>query len=295
MELRNLIGFVAVANHLHFSRAAEQLHLAQPALSQQIATLEKELGVKLFHRSTRSVTLSEAGARLLPVAKRIVEDVETARLIVHADDGVVGKIALGFAGMTANNVIPQLTRSVKAAHPGIRIALNGQMYSGEVAQYVVEGELDLGLVKLPVRNQQLGSYVVDSEQFVAVLPPEHLLAWRAEIDLEDLRDSPFVTFPGTGGSSVRLAQFRLTREAGFAPHVVQEAEDALTIMHLVAAGIGVTLMPQTVASMHQLGVAVIPLSGDHPPIESALVWRRNDKSVALRAVLEIARSIAPAS
>lgn len=293
MELRNLIGFVAVAHHLHFSRAAEQLHMAQPALSQQIAVLEKELGVKLFHRSTRSVTLSEAGTRLLPIATRIVDDVETARLIVHADDGIVGKISLGFAGVTANNLIPQLTRAVRDSHPGVQISLRGQMYSGEVAQRVVSGELDLGLVKLPIRHPQLETRVVDAENLVAVLPPEHPLAGSERIDLADLAQTPFVTFPGTGGSSVRVTLFRLARDAGFTPHIEQEAEDALTIMHLVAAGIGVTLMPQTVATMHRHGVVCIPLSGAQPPIESALAWRRNDKSIALRAVLDVARSSIP--
>lgn len=295
MELRNLTGFVAVATHLHFSRAAEQLQMAQPALSQQISALEKELGVKLFHRNTRTVTLSPAGARLLPIATRILDDVETAKLLVHAEDGVVGKIALGFAGVTTTNFIPELARSVRHAHPGVQIALHGQMYSGEVSQRVLAGELDLGLVRMPIQHPQLETHVVDTERLVAVLPPEHPLADQHTIDISALADSQFVTFLGTGGSSVRNTMFRLAREAGFAPHIVQEAEDALTIMQLVAAGVGVTLMPATVATMHQHGVRLVPLSDDVPPLESALTWRRNDKSIALRATLEIAKTIAQPS
>lgn len=290
VELRHLAGFVGVATHLHFGRAAAQLHIAQPALSQQVAALEKELGVTLFQRSTRSVSLTQAGEQLLPVALRILDDVETAKLVVQAPDGVVGRVSLGFAGASAHNVVPQVTRAVRAAYPGIRLSLLGQMYSGEVIHRVDSRKMDLGLVRLPVKHSQIETFVVQLESLIAALPSDHPLAEKDSIDVADLADSPFVTFPGTGGSSVRDALIRVTHEAGFTPRIVQEAPDSLTILDLVAAGVGVTITVSSVLHLRRSGVVCKPLRGALPRIESALAWRRDNESPALRAVIEVARA-----
>lgn len=288
MEIRHLTGFVAVASHLHFGRAAAQLHIAQPALSQQIATLERELGVKLFRRSTRSVTITQEGERLLPVALRILDDVESAKLVVRAGNGVIGSVVVGFA--RAHDIVPRLTRLVRAQHPGIRLSLFGHMFAGEVVNQLNSRQIDLGIVRLPIKHPQIEHYVVQHESLVAVLPQDHRLADAEDVAIADLADDPFVTFPASRGSSLREIGVRYAIAAGFNPMVAQEAPDSLTILDLIAAGVGVTLTVSSVAHLHRSGIVVKPVRDELPPVETALVWRRDNESAALRAVLTLARN-----
>lgn len=295
MELRHINGFVAVAQELHFGRAAARLHIAQPALSQQIAALEKSLGVTLFDRSTRSVRLSSAGERFLPLAQRILLDVETAMRAVKSGGDLVGRVSIGFAGVSAHVVLPHLARAVRAQHPGIDLRLIGQVYSGEAANRVAEGSIDLGLVRLPLNRPGLTSYTLQKERLVAAVPRDHRLAKRKRVALEELAQEPFVAFPGMGGSAMRAALERAMQDVGCIPHIVQEAPDSLTILDLVAAGVGVTLTVSSVQSRQRSSseVVFIPLRGGGPIIESAITWREDNDSPALMAVLEVMKAAIP--
>lgn len=294
MELRHLAGFIATAEELHFGRAAARLHMAQPALSQQIRLLEKELGVELFHRNTRSVTLSDGGKALLGPAKQVMADVDLARRsAILGNSEIVGRVVVGFAGASSRNVLPLLARAVRAEQPGIELVLQGQTYGGAAIAEVAAGSLDIGFARLPANNQSVATRIYEYERLVAALPSDHPLAGREKIRVADLASEPFVTFPGTQGSGVRNALIHAAMGAGFTPRIMQEAPDSYTILGLVAAGVGVTLTVSSVQHIDTPGLVYRELEDDLPQLAVVLAWRKDDASAATRAVLEIAERLLP--
>ncbi|MFE9814590.1 LysR family transcriptional regulator [Streptomyces sp. NBC_00236] len=294
MELRHLFAFVAVAEELHFGRAAKRLQMAQPPLSQQIRQLEKELGVQLFERNTRSVRLTSAGESFLQPVRTVIEDLDTAvRAVKAAGRGEYGRVSIGFAGASSHETLPRLTRAVRAAHPAIELVMTGQTYANVALARVADGSLDLGFVRLPVTQPGVTFRVIDEEELVCALPSDHPLAARDSVPLEVLAGEPFVSFPANTGSTVRDAMVGACEAAGFNPRVVQEAPDSYTILALVAAGVGVTLTVTSVQHIQQSGLVYRPLAG--PPIrrQAALAWRADNPSAALHAVLAVAEDALP--
>lgn len=294
VELRHLFAFVAVAEELHFGRAAKRLQMAQPPLSQQIRQLEKELGVQLFERNTRSVRLTSAGESFLQPVRTVIEDLDTAvRAAKAAGRGEYGRVSIGFAGASSHETLPRLTRAVRAAHPAIELVMTGQTYANVALARVADGSLDLGFVRLPVTQPGVTFRVIDEEELVCALPSDHPLAARESVPLEVLAGEPFVSFPANTGSTVRDAMVGACEAAGFNPRVVQEAPDSYTILALVAAGVGVTLTVTSVQHIQQSGLVYRPLAG--PPIrrQAALAWRADNPSAALRAVLAVAEDALP--
>lgn len=294
MELRHLFAFVAVAEELHFGRAAKRLQMAQPPLSQQIRRLEKELGVQLFERNTRSVRLTSAGESFLQPVRTVIDDLDTAvRAARAAGRGEYGRVSIGFAGASSHETLPRLTRAVRAAHPGIELVMTGQTYANVALARVADGSLDLGFVRLPVTQPGVTFRVIDEEELVCALPSDHPLAARDSVPIEVLAGEPFVAFPANTGSTVRDAMVGACEAAGFNPRVVQEAPDSYTILALVAAGVGVTLTVTSVQHIQQSGLVYRPLAG--PPIrrQAALAWRADNPSAALRAVLAVAEDALP--
>lgn len=294
MELRHLFAFVAVAEELHFGRAAKRLQMAQPPLSQQIRQLEKELGVQLFERNTRSVRLTSAGESFLQPVRTVIEDLDTAvRAAKAAGRGEYGRVSIGFAGASSHETLPRLTRAVRAAHPAIELVMTGQTYANVALARVADGSLDLGFVRLPVTQPGVTFRVIDEEELVCALPSDHPLAARDSVLLEVLAGEPFVSFPANTGSTVRDAMVGACEAAGFNPRVVQEAPDSYTILALVAAGVGVTLTVTSVQHIQQSGLVYRPLAG--PPIrrQAALAWRADNPSAALHAVLAVAEDALP--
>ncbi|MBF6179508.1 LysR family transcriptional regulator [Nocardia otitidiscaviarum] len=294
MEFRHVAGFLAVAEELHFGRAAERLHMAQPPLSQQIRALERELGVQLFERNTRSVRLTAAGTAFLPYARRVLDELEAARFAARAGGrGEVGRVSIAFTGPSSREEIPALTRAVRAAHPGIELRLESGYYAGATVAAIADREIDLGFVRMPVRRAGVRTRVYKYERLVAVLPIDHRLADAPDIEVADLADDPFVSLPGARGSTVREHIVAAAFQAGFAPRIVQEAGDTYTLLDLVAAGVGVTLTVSSVRHIRSPGMVYKELRGERPPIEAALAWREDNASPALRAVLRIADEVFP--
>lgn len=294
MELRHLSAFVAVAEELHFGRAAKRLQMAQPPLSQQIRRLEKELGVQLFERNTRSVRLTSAGEAFLQPVRTVLDDLDTAvRAARAAGLGEYGRVSIGFAGASSHETLPRLTRAVRAAHPAIELVMTGQTYANVALARVADGSLDLGFVRLPVTQPGVAYRVIDEEELVCALPSDHPLAAGESVPLDVLAGEPFVSFPANTGSTVRDAMVGACEAAGFNPRVVQEAPDSYTILALVAAGVGVTLTVTSVQHIQQNGLVYRPLAG--PPIrrQAALAWRTDNPSAALRAVLAVAETALP--
>ncbi|MDT0440682.1 LysR family transcriptional regulator, partial [Streptomyces doudnae] len=179
MELRHLKAFLAVAEELHFGRAAKRLQMAQPPLSQQIRQLEKELGVQLFRRNTRSVRLTSAGESFLEPVRTVLEDLDTAvRAARSAGKGEYGRVTIGFAGASTHETLPRLTRAVRAAHPGLELVMTGQTYANTALSRVADGSLDLGFVRLPVTRPGVAHRVIDEEELICALPSDHPLARR---------------------------------------------------------------------------------------------------------------------
>ncbi|MHC5702438.1 LysR family transcriptional regulator [Streptomyces tirandamycinicus] len=294
MELRHLTAFLAVAEELHFGRAARRLQMAQPPLSQQIRQLEKELGVQLFERNTRSVRLTSAGQAFLRPVRTVLEDVGIAvRVARAAGRGEYGRVTVGFAGASSHEALPRLTRAVRAAHPGIELVLEGQTYANAALTRVVEGKLDVGFVRLPVTHPGLETRVIYEEELLCALPSDHRLTQRTRIPVEALAEEPFVGFPANAGSSLRDLMAATCERAGFTPRMTQEAPDSHTILALVAAGVGVTLTLTSCQHIQQTGLVYRPLAGDPIRLRAALAWRRDNPSAALRAVLAVAETALP--
>lgn len=293
MELRHLSAFVAVAEELHFGRAAERLHIAQSPLSQQIRLLERDLGVKLFDRTTRSVRLTAAGQSLLEPARHLLAEASVVRRTVQAaHHGEVGRVTVGFAGASSYAALPLLTRAVGSELPGIELVLEGQAYTGEAMGRITDGTLDLGFVALPVRRG-VSARVVRMERLTLALPDSHPLAERSEVRFEDLAKERFVTFPVARGSAVREAMVQACHEAGFAPRIVQEAPDSYNLLALVGAGMGVAIVVRSARNIHLEHVVFRDLVGDVPVLPIALAWRAGNRSAALAAVLRVAERVLP--
>lgn len=294
MELRHLNAFLAVAEELHFGRAAKRLQMAQPPLSQQIRQLERELGVQLFRRNTRSVRLTSAGESFLEPVRTVLDDLDTAvRAARSAGRGEYGRVTIGFAGASSHETLPQLTRAVRAAHPGLELVMTGQTYANTALSRVADGSLDLGFVRLPVTRPGVAHRVIDEEELVCALPSDHPLARRGTVPLDVLVGEPFVSFPANSGSTVRDAMTEACESAGFTPRVVQEAPDSYTILALVAAGVGVTLTVTSVQHIQQNGLVYRPIAGPPIRLRAALAWRSDNPSAALRAVLAVAEEALP--
>jgi DNA-binding transcriptional LysR family regulator len=283
---------VAVAEELHFGRAAARLHLAQPALSQQIHQVEQELGVSLFHRTTRHVGLTDAGKQLLRDATRILEEVEQAiEAARRAQGGELGRLVLGFVGSAASDVLPRVLRAYREQRPAVEVALR-EMDSAEGLAALAAGRIDAALLRPPVVDPALAHAVIRREPFVVALPQQHPLAAQPRIALADLAGEAFILFPRNWGSGVYDRVIAHCDQAGFSPRVVQEATEMSTIAGLVAAGIGISLVPASIALLRTAGVVYRTLDAGALTAEMAVAWRRDDTSAVLATFLEVARQAA---
>jgi DNA-binding transcriptional LysR family regulator len=288
MELRHLRYFVAVAEETSFTRAAQRLHVAQPALSVQIRRLEQDLGVELFDRSRRTIRLTEAGALLLTEARRILALVdETVDVVRRTDAGAVGSLSIGFVPSAANAALPPILRRFAAGHPGVVLHLR-EMAPDDLVRSLHEGRLDVCFLYLPFDDPSLEHTVVSREPFVAALPEGHPLAARKTIHVRALRDESFILPARHGMPGLHAQVVEICASAGFTPDAVQESVWLVqTIVGLVAAEVGVALVPSSAEALSRRGVAYRPLRG-HTPHEVALaaLWRRQDRPAVLRAFVE---------
>jgi len=287
VELRHLRYFVAVAEELHFGRAAVRLHIAQPPLSQQIRHLEEELGVTLLSRTNRRVELTNAGRVFLVEARRTIDQAAHAmRMAQRAHRGQAGRLVIGFVVSTV--VLPDVLRVFRARQPGVDLGLH-QLTSARQVVALREGRLDVGFVRLPLVAPDLQTEVAYQEPIVIVTAKEHPVARRRRVSLAMLGGEPFILWPRSEGAGFHDQVIGLCRAAGFSPHVVQEATEMQTIINLVAAGIGVSLVPRSVAHPRRSDVAIHPLRGATAQARLAIVWRRGDDSPVMAAFLDAVR------
>lgn len=293
MELRHIEAFIAVAEELHFGRAAARLHTTQPPLSRQIRQLERTLGVNLLNRTTRQVALTPVGAAFLPAAYAIMRAVdEAAAVAAAAAGGEAGTVRIGMAGVGSIARLPELVKRLNAEKPGIELAVMGQVYSPAGFDMVADGRLDLAFVRLPAVREGVATRVVFDEELVLAVAKDHPLAGRESVELAALAGEPFIAFPPGGVSSLRGVMVDACVEAGFTPRIVQSAPETGVIMAMVAAGLGVTLTVSPVAEL--VGdVGFVRLAGKPRKTWEAIAWRSGGVSPATEAVLRIAEDVLP--
>lgn len=290
IELRHLRYFVAVAEELHFGRAAKRLHLAQPPLSQQIRRLEEMLGYPLFTRTSRQVKLTSAGELFLDRARstlrKVQEDVEIAR---SAGRGELGFLSVGFIGTGMLTSLPAMLGHYRRRHPRLNLQLR-ESYTAGVVQALLQGTVDVGFLRDSGFIEGLQIETLFSEPFISVLPKGHRLAKRETFSAAELRNEPFVFFSPMVGSRAHQKTVSICEEHGFRPHVVQEAPQWLTILRLVGAGLGVTIAPACVQQIAARDVVCRRLRKTAVRSDIELAYRAGEERSIVKAFCAIARS-----
>jgi DNA-binding transcriptional LysR family regulator len=291
-ELRQLRHFVAVAERLHFGRAAAALHISQPPLSRSIRDLEARVGATLLARTRRRVELTPEGARFLEDAKRLLQQLDQAVLEVgRMAAGESGRLRLGFVSLADYGVLPGLLKAYKAARPRVALALR-EMLSPEQASALAAGELDFGLLLPPVTGE-LEHLVVQRERFLAALPARHRLARASgRLAVRELAGESFVMAPRDIAPRLHDLVAGLAARAGFVPRVAQEAIQMQTVVSLVSSGLGVALVPASLANLGRRGVIYREIADAHPRLDLWLAWRRGALGAAGRDLVLHARRIA---
>jgi len=288
MELRSLRYFLAVADELHFSRAAARLHVAQSALSAQVKQLESEVGLVLFDRTTRHVELTAAGHRFRVHALRITDAATQAQEDMRAiKQGLVGRVSVGFVGTATYDVLPHVARRVHDELPEVELVLRGELLSPDLYVGIEDGSYDLALLR-PGPSGDWRTHHLRTERLVAVLPSRHRLASRDSVALADLRSEPFVIHPSGDHSSMHEQALAACARAGFRPSHLREVGETATLVVFVAAGLGVALVPEPVRSLAVEGATYVPLA-DPETIDLALASRPDDRSPATALVADIIR------
>ncbi|HEY0796698.1 MAG TPA: LysR substrate-binding domain-containing protein [Acidisarcina sp.] len=259
IELRYLRYFVAVAEELHFGRAARRLNISQPPLSQQIRKLEEILGCPLLLRTSRTVSLTTAGAIFLPRAQRMLANLQ--RDVQEVRDiglGGVGSLNVGFVGSGMLATLPDIFRTYREAYPRVSLRLH-EAFTSLVVSGLLNGTLDAGFLRDSDPAEGLTIATIFSEPFVAVLPVTHPRAKQKNISSGSLRDEPFVYYPRSAGNRAYEKSLALCEEYGFRPQIVQEAPHWLSILGLIGAGLGVTIAPACVRRIAPPDVVCLPL------------------------------------
>ena len=290
MELRHLRYFIAVAEELNFTRAAERLHIAQPPLSQQIQHLEAEMGFQLFRRTKRTVQLTAAGQVFFEEAQKILQQVDRAiQLGRQTSRGELGQLTIGFVSSAAHNVVPPILQAFRTRCPAVKLELH-ELTTNEQLQRLREGRIDIGFVRPPVEEDGINSEIVFREPLIVALPETHFLADRANVQLRELSAEPFILFPRSLAPGLYDPIVTLCQQAGFSPIAGQEAIQMQTIISLVAAEMGVAIVPASMQNFQRSGVVYKSLPESTCIVAIALIWR-NHSTEAVQRFLEVARQI----
>lgn len=287
IELRHLRYFIAVAEELHFGQAAERLHMTQPPLSQQIRQLEEELGFDLFYRTKRTVQLTEAGVVFLQDCQRLLRQLEQAvQGARQIGRGETGQLVVGFVSSATYNVLPHILRQFRGQLPEVNLELH-ELTTDQQVQWLRDGRLDVGFVRPPVDESELQQMTIWQEPLVVSLPDQHPLAHQDPISVRSLANESFILFPRALAPGLYDAIISLCQQWGFSPNVAQEAIQMQTIISLVAADMGVAIVPQSLQNLQRTGVIYRSLQEPTPEVAIALVWRTQAPSPPVQRFLDI--------
>ncbi|WP_062895989.1 LysR substrate-binding domain-containing protein [Mycobacterium avium] len=290
MELRHLRYFRAVAEELHFGKAAERLHIAQPPLSQQIRQLENELGVELFTRSTRKVELTPAGQAYIKQVVAVLELVDIASK--HAQRvaaGIDGQLAIGCVGSATYSVLPQLVRALRKELPYVDVSVRGEMLAPAQVAALLAGEIQIALLRPPVQHPDIKTVALRRDRLIAVLPEDHRLARRKQLNVNDLRDEDFIAHSGKGLSVMGGVIAAVCADAGFVPRIRHEVQETSTLITLVAAGLGVAIVPAPTSALDIGGLRHVRLGPASLGVDLIAAWRGDATSPVLERALSVLR------
>ena len=277
---------------MNFKRAAERLHIAQPPLSRQIQRLELDLGVKLFYRTKRQIQLTEAGLAFEEEARRILSQVEEGiRVAQRASLGEIGRLVLGSEGSFACEVLPLSLKVYKERFPEVELVLY-EMSVGEQVQALHEERIGVGFIVPPLNDKELAVETVLRDSLVLVLSETHPLSAQCEVQVQELKSELFITGPRNSRCGLYDRTIAICHQAGFNPRSVQETKEMQIMLGLVAAGLGIALLPASFKHFQRAGVVYRKLQSSTPEIELAMAWRQDDPSPLLKSFLEVVREFA---
>jgi DNA-binding transcriptional LysR family regulator len=293
IELRHLRYFVAVAEELHFGRAAHRLGITQPPLSLQIQHLEANLGVSLFERTNRQVRLTAAGRTLLEEGRHLIADfANVADAARRAARGETGSLSVAFAASVMFLALPRIIRRFRQEFPSVRLELR-ELSTGLQMIALRNGELDIGFLRQAPPDPELITETMMKEKLVLALSKRHELASRKRLRLADVANEDFVLFPRDLTPGLHAHVLALCAEAGVHPRIVQTSRELYTTVSLVDAGLGVTIIPESVQQMGGWrGVRYYPIRSVSAVTRIDAAWRADHRSTILPAFMEIARSVA---
>jgi len=291
MEMRHLRYFVSLAECLHFGRAAVQLRIAQPSLSEQIRQLETELQTTLLQRTSRRVQLTKAGRLFLEQAREILARVDQAAVSARgAAPGNVEQLRVGIAYWMDVTGLIATVRRFDRQQPGVHLDTRTMSVSLQVAALQDE-RLDVGFVRPPVAERSLTSELLVTESFMVAVSSRHRLAAAGRISLSSLANEPFILYPRDSVPQFYDLTLRSCRAAGFTPRVRYEVDHPDLVLRLVTAGMGISLVPASAHKVRRPGVAYRPVLPSSPILETALAWRRDDGSPIVKAFVDVAKQV----
>ncbi|WP_156917662.1 LysR family transcriptional regulator [Salinarimonas rosea] len=292
IEVRHLRYFRAVAEDLHFGRAAERLRIAQPALSRQIQNLERELGVVLLARTQRSVALTPAGALFLERTQRILDElikcVADARRV---QAGEYGHLTVGFIHSSTYGLLPAILERFRHLYPEVELELHEMTVADQIGA-LPRRQIDVGLLRPPVGDPEIKVQTILEERFLLAVPSKHALAAERVISLQRLARESFILFSRQQSPLFHSRILSMCERVGFVPHVVQHATQIHTIVGLVGAGMGIALVPETASNLRISSVNFLEIAESPQPVEIALAWRMDKETPALRSFRQVATLVA---
>lgn len=302
MEFRHLRYFLVLAEELHFGRAARRLAISQPPLSLNIQQLEASVGAQLFVRSSRAVQLTAAGQAFVPAARALLaQAADAASLAKDVGSGIAGSLAIGFAGSMLFSGLPSIVERFQADHPRLRLQLR-ELSSSEQLQALAQDRLDLGFVHTTRVPPELSQVKVVSQPLLVCLPAKHALASALNVAssaasglaLAQLRGEPFAVVSRTVSPDYHEHILALCADAGFYPELRHELRHWLSVVSLVAQGMGVALVPAALEKSGMAGVVFLPLLQAGLPYDTHCLWKTSRNSAALTAFVEAVRTSLPA-
>jgi DNA-binding transcriptional LysR family regulator len=288
MELKHLTSFIAVAEQLSFVRAADRLYLSQPALTGQIQRLEEDLGVQLLTRNRRSVKLTDAGKVFLVEARAtLLRARQAADRAQKAARGEIGRLRIGFVSSAALEIVPGIVVAFRKQHPDITLDLMSLRTVSQINK-LISKTLDVGFLRLPLSNEQLRTTVIHREPFVLVLPKGHPRSRDKQVRIAHLRNEKFVAYGRRWAPGFFDSVTQMCVKQGFSPNIVQETGEMYTAIALIAAGVGVAILPKSVVLAQSKNIVMKPLAGSIPVSEIAIATRAGNNSLIVRSFIELA-------
>lgn len=291
MKFHQLEYFIAVAEELHFGKAADRLNISQPPLSQQIKKLEDNLNIKLFNRTKRRVELTNAGQLFLQDAYKILEQVDLATdKLKQSEDGEIGELVLGYSSYSIFDILPMILKEFYKEYPKINLKLR-HMATREQEEAFQNSDIHVGLLCPPIDQEDLHLDIIYRQPFVAAVPSDHPLAAKHSLNIEDLADYPFIMTPRSIGRGYYDNILNICFDGGFSPHVIQEVNELHELISLVSTGLGISIVPKSLIQFKKSNVTYMTLNNDQYYVDTAIVYKNNESSKIVFNFLEIAKKI----